>query len=528
MIKKSNKNKLIFTLIILIVSLFLKVDFRLKSQLECCVDDHDYYIHAETSILDFDFDYSNQLEGFEKRRNFINNKSAPIGFYGSGLLSSPFMFLGNIFDKLTGHDVNSGYTNKVMVYSFASVFYLFFTFALFVNIKEELNIKLSNLKILIILLGTGLPYYAFERYSMTHVYDTFATTALIYSLILFYKKGNRKYLAYVCLLGLLTLMIRWTNYQVFFLPFIIKKLFFKNSRFLLRKQKEFFIYLFVCVLIFLAHVKAIWGIYTFNPRKLYNEHEFVSSYTNYLISNPIQFILDNVKDSLITLFTQEFGVFWFSPIIFFGIVYSLFLSKREIFLGTILLLVFAFFFSTVNAWQSTANAYGFRYLYPLISIAIILYFHYLSRYQTLNKSISFYLLIFSLLSIYSVLFFEGWIGTQLSLTEIENSFGKIEKFIQPEYLSGLIKGTLVLETYLKIITTSVLGLILIRFILITSDIDSFNIFLSSFGLPVANQDFQNYLVQINQISLFTIILIIGMILILSSILTTYLIKDYRN
>ena len=50
--------------------MFLKVDFRLKSELECCVDDHDYYIHAETSILDFDFDYSNQLEGFETRRNF--------------------------------------------------------------------------------------------------------------------------------------------------------------------------------------------------------------------------------------------------------------------------------------------------------------------------------------------------------------------------------------------------------------------------------------------------------------------------
>jgi hypothetical protein len=129
------------------------------------------------------------------------------------------------------------------------------------------------------------------------------------------------------------------------------------------------------------------------------------------------------------------------------------------------------------------------------------------------------------LSIFSVLFFEGWTGTQLSLIEIENSFGKVEKFIQPEYLSGLLKGVLVVETYLKIITTSVLGLIFIKFILITSDIESFNIFLSSFGLPVANQDFQNYLIQINQISLFTIILIIGMILILSSILTTYLIKD---
>ena len=40
--------------------------FRLKPELECCNDDHDYYIHAETTIIDFDFEYENQLEGFEK------------------------------------------------------------------------------------------------------------------------------------------------------------------------------------------------------------------------------------------------------------------------------------------------------------------------------------------------------------------------------------------------------------------------------------------------------------------------------
>ena len=42
-------------LIFLFILLFLKVDFRLKPELECCNDDHDYYIHTETFIIDFDF-----------------------------------------------------------------------------------------------------------------------------------------------------------------------------------------------------------------------------------------------------------------------------------------------------------------------------------------------------------------------------------------------------------------------------------------------------------------------------------------
>ena len=54
-------------LYILILLLLIKVDFRLQDTVYCCGDDHDYYSHAETLAIDFDFDYSNQLEGFEKQ-----------------------------------------------------------------------------------------------------------------------------------------------------------------------------------------------------------------------------------------------------------------------------------------------------------------------------------------------------------------------------------------------------------------------------------------------------------------------------
>ena len=138
---KSKKIKL-FLILLLVIAIFTKIDFRLKQELECCNDDHDYFIHAETTILDFDFDYSNQLEGFEKRRNYINLKSSPIGFYGSGLLSSPFLLMGHVIDTISENDSQLSYSNKVMFYSFSSIFYLIFTYLIFVKIKKLLEIKI--------------------------------------------------------------------------------------------------------------------------------------------------------------------------------------------------------------------------------------------------------------------------------------------------------------------------------------------------------------------------------------------------
>ena len=116
------KKSLIFVFIFLILSVLIKTDYRLEEGIYCCKDDHDYYAHAETIAIDFDFDYSNQFEGKEKERFFYNGKSAPSAFFGAGLLSAPFLFIGNIIDNL--YPNNDLYNFKLLFYSFSSVFYL--------------------------------------------------------------------------------------------------------------------------------------------------------------------------------------------------------------------------------------------------------------------------------------------------------------------------------------------------------------------------------------------------------------------
>lgn len=515
---KSHHKKLI--ILFLLISLFVKIDYRLKPVLECCNDDFDYYIHAETTIIDYDFKYENQLKGFEKSRNYINEKSSPIGFYGTGLLSAPFLKIGYFVDNFLDSGNQNLYSNKVIYYSFSSIFYFIFTLLTFKKINRLFDNPISDIKLFVILLGTGLPYYAFERYSMTHVYDTFLTTCLIYFLISFYKQGGIKNIFGTSILFLLTCITRWTNYQIFFLPLLIQKLFFPNSKYRLRNNNFFYILSTISILIFLLHTKLIWGIYTFNPRKLYNDHEFVSYYFNSLLENPLIFIINNIIDAINTLFTHEFGIFWFSPAIFVGATIIFIAKNINIKIRFTIFFIFAYYFSLVNAWQSTGNAYGFRYLFPLISLSILLLFFLKREEFRFYKFIETYLLVFSVFSLLSVLFFEGWEGSQLSLIPIVNSFGKVEKFVQPNYLIGFIKGFLIMNTYLKILTTSFLSLICFRLLLYFFEISEINNFLINLGLPSDNPDFQLFLIKVDSLTFVSYASIL--LLLILSTYTTFL------
>ena len=114
------KNKLFLNLFLFLVLLIcLKIDYRFIENISCCGDDHDYFMHSETIAIDFDFDYSNQLLGNEERRYNKNNKIAPTGFVGSGLLAAPFLFIGS---KL-GSQLSDLYNLKILFYSFLLISY---------------------------------------------------------------------------------------------------------------------------------------------------------------------------------------------------------------------------------------------------------------------------------------------------------------------------------------------------------------------------------------------------------------------
>ena len=485
---KINK-KILYFLFLFLLLLFIKVDFRIINQLQCCQDDFDYYSHALTIVQDFDFDYSNQFDS--KKRFYDNGKIAPRGFVGSGLFSTPFLFIGNLADRFIENNQNI-LDYKKLFYSFSSIFYLFFSYFL---IALTLKGKLSEKLLLFSYFGSGLSYFAFERYSMTHVYEVFTIALVIFFSEKYYSQKKRLNIFSILIpLSILSsFLVRWTNYYVVLIPFIIFKLSFhnKNVKQRLLKDKLFFVTSLISLGIFALMSKLIYGVVTFDPTYIYGAEKIREGVQNNIIQNLYNFLVDFFMDTLNTLFTFEFGLFWFSPIIFLGFlltIFDFFNSKTNLKLVYfVILIAFAQCFAVISIWNSTGASYGFRYLYSLIPLC----FYIISKSLSFEKYKVFknYLLYFSIFSTFSILFFETTIGTQLSLEEVVNSFGELKRFSQPNYLIGYIEAIGVKESYLKIFATSMLGAFTFKIFIVIFDKDYLFTLLSNFGLSSNNEDF---------------------------------------
>ena len=504
----------VITLLILFL-LFLKIDFRIINELKCCQDDFDYYSHASTIIEDFDFDYSNQFDS--KSRFYKNDKIAPIGFVGTGIFSAPFLGLGILLDNIfsTNQEI---LTFKKLMYSFSSVFYFFL--ALFL-IKKSLqyNNKFSNLYLLAYF-GSGLSYFAFERYSMTHVYEVFTCSLIIYLTIKYYdsEKQNNIYSFLLPFSILMGLLVRWTNYYLILIPFIVLKLVLrKNPTNSIYKDKFFLTSVLFSIFFFGLMSKLVYGVVTFSPTYIYGAQHIGAEVVNELKVNIFGIFFEFLGDILNILFTQEFGIFWFSAVIFLGFflsVVNFFSSGKNLKIVYFLTIIcFLQNFFIISIWNTTASSYGFRYLFSLIPLSIIVIAN--SENKKLEKLYLQYLKYFSIIGIISVLFFETTIKTQLSLVPVLNSFGIEAVYSQPEYLTGFFGSFLYLNSYLKVFATSFFGSIAFKLVLIFFGTESLLNLLAKIGLGTSNQDFYDLISKLEIITFdkFLIVIIFSALLI---------------
>ncbi len=510
----------------LLLLVFLKIDYRFIESFTCCQDDHDYFMHAETIALDFDLDYTNQLAGYEEKRFSSNGKIAPKGFIGTGIFSSIFLYVGNLFEI---NDLKDNIFNyKILFYSLSSVVYLFWGIFLFNTIIKDLKLKIHPMTVLILTSATGLIYYSFERYSMTHVYEFFSTTLVIYFSHKFYKTNKNIYAFLVPIAIALAFSVRWVNYFILFLPYITYSLFktsYKKES--LMKNNLFLVSSIFSFISFVYLNYSIYGSATLNPQFVYGTEKMASGY--FANNNGLTaFLSENISNLFKIVITQEFGILYFSPLIFFASSYALFLIfSKKINTSTkiFLLISFIFVYGPVLLWKSTASSYGFRYLLSSVSLCLIIFMHY-KKYNE-NKFVNYYLIIISLFSLLSILFFETTLGTQLSLTEVSNSFDRQLRFSQPLYLSGLLESFFNLESYLKIFTTSFFGVFILKIVLTLFNIEELNSFLGNLGLPVSNSDFQELLINLENISILKIFIVVVLIYLLVGYFYKN-IKDYEK
>ena len=465
LIKLENNKTKYFLFLFLIFLLFLKIDYRISEPNSAGTDDDvSYYFHSKTLAQDFDLDYSNQIDQ-SINTHYLNEELGtyvPRHPFGSGLLASPFLAFGLLLENL--FDLKNF---SYFIYSLSAIFYLFFSF--FLLSKTLISESHGNLLILFVsFFGSGISYYAFERFSMTHVYEVFSISLIFYfcNLILVGKNERIENLL-IFLIGMFSfvfLSIRWTNYFLFLIPIFYfslnEKVQFYKSKFL--KNKYYYLGFAIGLSAFLIHTKLIYGFYTVDPSQIYSSESIINNIPfdigQSLFTNVISFTVFSFKSFFTILFSFEFGLFYISPIIFLlYLSFINFIFKKQ-FLNALLIFLILFIpTGTVIVWQTTASSFGFRYLFSLIPIGILVVCKTLNFNFVLN-----YLKVFSMFSLVSVLFFET--NSMTILQGQINSFGNFHEFSAPNYVIGVFYSIFSINSYLKIIFTSYLGVLFFKFL----------------------------------------------------------------
>ena len=523
---KNKKNVLNIVLIFFILSLFFRIDFRFKNSVECCSDDYDYFSHAETIALDGDFDYSNQLTTDHPYTYSKDNKIAPVGFPGSGMLSSPFLYVGNLIDNNLNSENGKEILNyKLLFYSLSSIFYFFMGYIFIFKSLVELNLRIKKYQLLLIYSGSGVTYFAFERFSMTHAFEVFTISLLIYQSTNFFKNKSKWSAIFIPLILTISFFVKMSNYFIFLIPLITKFLVVEKFDVKNNLTKNFY---FILSTLFSSGLYAvistnIYGKIMFNPQEVYSSNIKLNDVIGQ--NNYFEVVADLFNVFILILFGNEFGIFWVSPIIFSGIFLTLYDYKKLFKLKNILTLVcFAQCFGIVYLWKSTGASYGFRYLYALVPLSILV------LYSKNSKLPRFFNLIV-LLSIFSnlaILFFETTEQTQLAMNEQVNSFGVMANYAEVNYVTGVIKSFFSLNSYLIIFSTSFVGVLFFKLLITIFDVSYIFDVLQSLGLPTDNSDFIKYIENLSLISVSKIFTISLFLLLFSIYIVAFIDKGTKR
>ena len=154
---------------------------------------------------------------------------------------------------------------RLLLYSLSPIFYFFLSVNLITRVLDILNYKYKPLLIYLIFFGSGVSYYAFERFSMTHVYESFSVILIFYLSLKYFNTPDSKLfgflIPFVIALGI---SVKWVNYFLFLIPFFAKKLLLekgkvKNGKLL--NNKFFILSSYLDFFISNTYKNFVWSIY---------------------------------------------------------------------------------------------------------------------------------------------------------------------------------------------------------------------------------------------------------------------------
>ena len=189
-----------------------------------------------------------------------------------------------------------------------------------------LGYRLNKYKLLLIFSASGLPYYAFERFGMTHIAEVFTISLLIYLLSSFYLEDKYSKVSVLLISPILILSFLTRINFSFLIPLIVDLLSSKTFDRALIKNSNFLISFLISSVSYVWIIFSIYGKFIINPQKIYSDQRTSEQLFGSLSDLPMT-IIDIALSSFNVLFTFEFGIFWMSPILFYGTIYCLYQLK---------------------------------------------------------------------------------------------------------------------------------------------------------------------------------------------------------
>ena len=441
-------------------------------------DDASYLAHTFTIALDGDLDYCNEVNFEKKGCETGFGRTAPPHPIGTGIVHAPIVKLFSFIDHLQNHPVLKDRHHYIGSWSFLGLFIsvtccFIFGLLFLINAIESFTLAIPRWLILLMVSGYGVPYYIFQRFTMSHGPE-FLVLAIIFwcSIKLYSAKGQWKYLLIFLLAASIGLsyLIRPANINVIFIPLIIfllsEKIIGKELR--LMQASIDWIYLFssaIIVLLFIISInKNLYGVYFPNSEQMYG---FRIGRIPATIPDKFRELWFSVKYIPTIIFSSEFGLLFSAPVLFFGTVALLFWGidrhrlKESLFFLLCFMLYIGIPMAVVLFWKNTGDAYGYRYLFsiaPISFLGLILFFRkYPGNLFEFPKKVFYGLAIFAILG-------QVFFVTSESLTPSKkmNAFGRIERFSTNEYEISLVKAIVDIKSWQKLVAKRYPGFIAVQ------------------------------------------------------------------
>lgn len=378
MVKNFTDKKLKLVVFFLITLLFKPLWLVNNNTLGIPGDDMSYWLHSATIAFDQDINY---LDDYDIDSSIFNSETnTPSHPPGAGYLSSPFVFLLSLLDRLIENSQDITRTNPTKSFAYlgyfaAGLFYTYFGSLLLSKIIKKFNNKYAGLLLFCGLIST-LIHFVSTRFLMAHATEFFLCSAIIYIL----EKKETKELSNSAnsLLLLIYFLLAITRPSTFLYSLTLIFIYRKKFRLTINSALTFFIQL-----LFLS------TFYIYLSRKLYqNNFMFLNTYGSNMDEYTSSINLDQLLSGLLNLpnlfFSTNMGIVFSTPIVFLAIIVFLtkLFRKSEVPLNIFLIgLFFSTAFLPLLIWQGREVAYGQRLLIGLLPFCILITCKYLKNNQ---------------------------------------------------------------------------------------------------------------------------------------------------